>query len=205
MTQEDPNKSIYDLLTKVGLPDGWDAQLQEENFAKVMNLARFCKVRTPHLKVLDVGCGTAKLYEVLVPKGIQYRGNDVYAPSLDAARKRVPGIDVQLEDILTSEVEPVDVSVASGSLSTVQDLEKPKANYEFLKRMVERMWGLSRRGVYFNFIPETEDVSATPEIFAYDPKKVLEMCKEIAGSDGLVRQGTFTEDKHQHIYMIRNP
>jgi ubiquinone/menaquinone biosynthesis C-methylase UbiE len=61
--------------------------------------AMLAKVRrSPSLMVVDIGCGSGRLYESVLATGAQYRGSDIAPGQIDAFRIRHPEADVSVAD-----------------------------------------------------------------------------------------------------------
>lgn len=58
-----------------------------------------------HAKVLDLGCGTGRLYDFLKTKEVSYLGIDHNSHLLDLARKNFPEARFQLDDLMDLELE----------------------------------------------------------------------------------------------------
>lgn len=58
-----------------------------------------------HAKVLDLGCGSGRLYDFLQPKQVSYLGVDHNSHLLDLARKNAPEAKFQLDDIMDLDLE----------------------------------------------------------------------------------------------------
>ncbi|MBN2306833.1 methyltransferase domain-containing protein [Candidatus Peregrinibacteria bacterium] len=58
-----------------------------------------------HAKVLDLGCGTGRLYEFLQPKEVTYLGVDHNSHLLELARKNFPEAAFRLDDITDLKLE----------------------------------------------------------------------------------------------------
>lgn len=58
-----------------------------------------------HAKVLDVGCGTGRLYDFLKPKEVSYLGIDHNSHLLDLARKNFPEGHFQLDDLMSLDLK----------------------------------------------------------------------------------------------------
>ena len=58
-----------------------------------------------HAKVLDLGCGTGRLYDFLKPKEVSYLGIDHNSRMLELARKNFPDTVFRLDDIMDLHLE----------------------------------------------------------------------------------------------------
>lgn len=133
-------------------------------------------------RLLDVGCGIGDLYDLLAARqtATAYAGCDVAPAMVDAARRRLPHVEIELMDIATADLEPsqFDYVVASGlfSLRTVHP-------YAYVAATVRRMLHLCRRGVAFNSLSSRWD-STTATVddgrFVADPARTLDICLGIA-------------------------
>ena len=197
MTQS-PNTLMYDLFTQVGNPNGWNsADHQQDNFTKIVQLSNMCNRSLIGSCILDVGCGTGKLYEFLQPHQIgKYVGIDLYHPSLEIARQTYPQARFLEQNIVEPSVEfhtPFDYVFCSGALTT-----RVENNYTFLEQMVQRMDQLAIHGIYFNFLTKIDEDNADL-LFAYDPSKVEAICHTLQRKVNLVKNSNHQEG-HVFVY-----
>ncbi len=190
------NDLIYDTFALVGNPDGWNPQHQQENFAQLIHLANLCNHPLTQSRVLDVGCGTGKLYEFLQPHNIRdYLGIDIYKPSIATASKIYPSAKFLNQNILQPSAElatPFDYIFCSGALTT-----KVSDNYTFLEQMVQQIDQLATHGIYFNFLTQMDEDNAD-WLFAYDPSKVEAICHTLQKKIKLVHNPTQQE---AHVFL----
>jgi SAM-dependent methyltransferase len=125
----------------------------------------------------DVGCGAGHLYDHLHAHGVNlgYRGSDLSAAMVAAARERHPGVRFERLDLLASEGEPSDVLVTSGLFHV--KLQSSDADWgAFVRDMLRRMFALCRHGIAFNLISERVDFRV-PELHYTDPAATLRFCQ----------------------------
>lgn len=190
------NDELYDLLTRIGNPNGWNRDHQLENFSNLIRLSDLAKKPISQSKVLDVGCGTGELYNFLQCFNVlDYWGVDIYIPSLEIARREKPRAILLNRDILIDRDLPLfDYVFASGSLSTRVD-----DNYSFLEQMVTRMNEIAKRGVYFNFL--TDNTSLTDELlFYYNPVRVQDICRRKGQKRVMVENDSERNEGHVFLY-----
>jgi SAM-dependent methyltransferase len=102
--------------------------------------------------VLDVGCGFADLYNYLKECGWEgnYFGVDINGNLLDVAKNVYPEVNVRKLDILESVEElRFDWVVSSGIFNAKLSFEN---NFDYIKRMLERMVDISVKGVFSDFM-----------------------------------------------------
>jgi SAM-dependent methyltransferase len=126
--------------------------------------------------VCDVGCGFGDLQPYLASTvgAVEYAGVDISAELLAVARQRRPDLRFTLADILAEDyTATADWHLLSGALSFKLD-----DNLAFTRRMLERMFALSRKGVAANFLSTYVNYQH-PRNFHYDPSELLRMGKQI--------------------------
>lgn len=177
------NTAVYDFFFKCNEVFGWDSHAWEpghkkENFVRMIAMIRKAGLNLNGASTIDVGCGFGDFYTYLKSAGArEYLGVDIHEPSLEKARRRYPGAQFANFDILEHEFGmPFDFAFASGSLST----RFKSDNYDFLESMVGKMWEITEQGVAFNFLFSRTGERESNIIFAYDPRRVLAMCKGLA-------------------------
>ena len=99
--------------------------------------------------VLDVGCGVGHLYDLLTSRDVRidYTGYDIAPAVVEAARRRLPHVEIQILDIVATDVgrAQFDFVVVSGLFS----LRRVRP-YAYVGAVAHRMHALCRRGVALN-------------------------------------------------------
>lgn len=194
------NTRIYNLYhEEYGWIDGWNRGSKMDNYERMIHLSKFAKTPLRGKSCLDIGCGTGDFSLFLRKRGTKgYLGVDIYEPSLKKARDKYPQEIFLNADLLAGEVRgKYDFAFCSGALTLkLQSAD----NYDFLISMASNMWQMTRVGVVFNVL--TIDPHPDPDLFFYDPKTVLEICRKIV-KNGHVKM-IKNRDKHQaHFYLWR--
>jgi SAM-dependent methyltransferase len=131
------------------------------------------EIETPFSgSVLDVGCGFADFLGHLERERLQvrYTGIDIVPEFLDEARRRHPGADLRLGDLLLDPPEgPFDWVMLSGTLNFRLERGDTKT---YVERMLTRMFELARRGIAANFLSTRVDWQR-PEAHHSDPAEIL--------------------------------
>lgn len=78
------NREVYNTIASLF------SATREYNWADVLPLAEYIK---PQSKVLDLGCGNGRLYQVLAKKQVQYTGLDQSEELIALAKEKNPGVD----------------------------------------------------------------------------------------------------------------
>jgi len=104
--------------------------------------------------LLDVGCGLGDLLDYLKKRGdsVEYTGIDVLDEMVHAAKERFPGgrfLKVDIFDDKEPFNECFDAVYASGTFNL-----NLGNNDDFIKRIVDTFWKLSRRAFAFNLLHE---------------------------------------------------
>lgn len=147
--------------------------------------------------VLDVGCGQADLFAFLESREIPaaYTGYDISPAVIESARRRFPGLELELVDLMADHVAypQFDYVVASGIFHL-----RPMGAYAYLESMVRQMYRCCRLAVAFNSLS-----SRSPRIdadkFVADPAKVLDMSFDIT-SNVVVRHDYMPHDFTVYLY-----
>lgn len=89
--------------------------------------------------IVDVGCGDGALIRLLRARGYRgsYRGEDLLASMVEAARARSPDEHFDIHDLMTTG-PPADAIVLSGALNTWQAADQDEAAREALSTLWER-------------------------------------------------------------------
>lgn len=129
--------------------------------------------------VLDVGSGFGDLFrylkETIVFKG-KYTGVDIVPEFIEASKSLYPDVDFRLLDILQEELqEQWDFVVLSGTLN----INIGEQHLEFVKRMITKMFLLSKKGVSIDFVSTYGD-DRNKNIFRADPSEMFSFCKTLS-------------------------
>jgi SAM-dependent methyltransferase len=125
----------------------------------------------------DVGCGSGELYAYLEERGlaVDYRGSDLSAEMIAAARARHPRATFERADLLADELAPADVLVTSG-LFHVKLAAPDEAWGSFVRDMLRRMFALARHAIAFNLMSDQVDFRV-PELHYTSPAETLAFCQ----------------------------
>lgn len=194
------NTEMYDeYINDYKMDNGWHPGNQLYNFTSLLRIEEMTGFSLKQASVLDVGCGTGDLVPILKKKGIsRYVGIDIYEPSLRQAKEKFPDQTFLTGDLLEDTVnETFDYAFCSGALTVKLSVN----NYDFLQNMIAKMWELTTVGVAFNILTD-DDTDPDPDLFFYNPEKVIEKCLEVA--PGAVIGAEKTPNLSQiHVYLYR--
>jgi SAM-dependent methyltransferase len=156
----------------VGWPDPDAQRLRFEKLALVL------RGEQP-VSVADYGCGYAAMLDFLNGRGTptvaHYRGYDISAEMLEAARERVGGDPrVELVNSGTPDAE-VDYSFVSGTFNVRMSASEEEWRAFVLETLVE-LWDRSRRGVAFNLLTSYVDWRKD-DLFYAPPEEFFAFCK----------------------------
>lgn len=170
------NAAAYDSLRFRGFPDGWPEYIQQSNFEILAMIEDETGIPLAGASCLDVGCGTGEMAGFLKERRIgDYLGIDVLSPSIEAARSKYPGTLFRQGDILVEpQGETFDFVFCSGAITA----KLPFGNYEYLERMISRMWELANVGVAFNYLANDE-VQSDDLAFLFSRHKVKDTVKKL--------------------------
>jgi SAM-dependent methyltransferase len=135
----------------VDWPNGIDL---EARFATLLSIVAGVPKEPPPV-LLDVGCGPGLLLDYLLATGgietIEYRGVDLSAAMVEAARQRWPDKDFSVRDIVAQPLadESVDVVVVNGVLTEKLDLSQ-EAMVGLAQQLLIAAFRAARVGVAFN-------------------------------------------------------
>ncbi len=126
--------------------------------------------------LLDIGCGMGDLYGWLKEENIQtnYRGIDITPEMVTMAKKRFPGVDFSVGDMLEDALsgQQPDFAVASGIFYLRQN-----APEEYLQTVVATMFKAARVGVAFNSLSNW--FAEEPGEFHADPLQTVRFCRSL--------------------------
>lgn len=168
------NHRIYSLYLQIGVDDGWDKKDKWENFTILTKITKLTRTSLQGSTILDVGCGTGDMVQFLSDKGIkEYVGVDIFTPAIQKASRKFSGYTFIAGDFLKlSFRKKFDFVFCSGALTTPLEID----NYEIIIPWILKMWKIAKKGVAFNFLIDNKACKDT--LFLYNPKRVIEICKE---------------------------
>ncbi len=146
--------------------------------------------------VLDVYCGLAHLYYFLRRRGVNldYTGHSTVPAFLRHIKTKDKDLNVELRDILFEVIENRwDYVFASGIFYL-----KVSDNEAYMKKMIEKMYALSKIGVAFNSLSSYAPFQNDKEYYA-DPEKVFKFCKTLCG-DVVLRHDYMSHDFTIYMY-----
>lgn len=113
------------------------------------------------VRLLDLGCGLAHLYEHIERtgwRGIEYAGLDVSQQFIEAARSKHPGLELYQADLLDSStlIPEFDYVVMNGVFTEKVTLSFEEM-WEYTQRMLQRAFAQARRGIAFNVMSKQVD------------------------------------------------
>lgn len=177
--QQDLEKNINfysNLIEKYGVDVkslNWGSKQSQELRFKVLSQIGDMTNKS----VLDVGCGLGDLYEYLTKNHIkcEYKGIDITPKMVQMAKKRFPGADFEVKNILEESFgQEYDYIFASGIFYLVE--YEP---FVFMQKMVTKMFELARIGVAFNSLSTWASRKENNEFYA-NPSEVLDFCKSLS-------------------------
>jgi SAM-dependent methyltransferase len=195
------NTKMYDeYINEYHMDNGWHPGNQLYNFKALSRITDLTGTPFKDRNILDVGCGTGDLSAFLREEKInKYVGIDIYKPFLKKARKKYPKETFIEGDLLSGVItDPVDYAFCSGGFTVKLSID----NYEFLSLMLAKMWELTKVGLAFNVLTD-DDTDQDPDLFFYNPTKVLQICHDIA-PDALYGAEKTPYLSQIHVYMYRD-
>ena len=141
----------------------------------------------PSTSLLDFACGSGDLFRFIRSIGrsdIAYKGADISEITIDAARKKFPGVEFSQVDVLCTDDRQLqalasDYCVING-LFTVRAGMGESDMWGFVRRTVETLWPLMRRGLAFNVMSKQVDWERS-DLFHVSFDQVAEFMHGIAG------------------------
>ena len=138
-----------------------NAEDVETRHSVMLDVIRRPPERRP-VRLLDVGCGAAHLYERILRDGgedIEYAGLDIAEPFVALSREKFPGVPFHCLDVLTAPEEELprcDYAVMNGVFTEKVDLSFDEMR-EFFQAMVARVFRLAELGIAFNVMSKHVD------------------------------------------------
>ncbi len=144
-------------------------------------------------KILDFGCGTARLYALLSRrcefKG-EYVGYDLSEGMLAIARRKFPGLRIEKRNIFESEdYEMFDYVFASGTFNNDHDEARV-----FFERAVPRLFAMCRHGMAFNALSAWAP-RQTAQLIYLDPIQVYDWARRTITPLATLRHDYRIEDE----------
>lgn len=162
-------KHYEDCFDKYGdTPKGvdWTKEEQVDSRYKTMLDIIYYKERLFHLchtvSLLDYGCGLSHLYGYIKKNRIQnidYTGLEISEIFFEQSLKKYPENKYILGDVLTNDIiikENYDYIVMNGVFTEKRDLSY-EAMFEYFKRMIEKVYSYSNKGIAFNVMSKQVD------------------------------------------------
>jgi len=199
-------EAIYIYCLRENLDDGWVEEDQLANFEKLLEIAQRAQHPLKGASVLDVGCGTGDLVDVLTEQGIsEYLGVDIVMASVDLARVKRPKHRFEVADFLAMELtRPYDFVLASGAMSVRLETD----NYVVMEAFIEKMWKAASKGVAFNFLVPQHEGQRDDALFLYEPGKILAFCEKVAPEarvEHVLNQAGQAQFQQCHVYLYGKP
>lgn len=159
-------------------------------------------------KILDFGCGTGNLLELLRREFKfqgEYIGYDISEEMLHICRKKYPQVRFERRNILTQGVpEDFDYIIVSGVFNNrIQD------NWRFVTQTLELLFGHTKYGLSFNLLSTYVDFMES-DLFYASPEEILSFCKQQLSDnvalrhDYYVREGTKPYEFSVYVYRTAN-
>jgi len=127
--------------------------------------------------VLDVGCGFGDLYNYLKKhfRLVKYTGVDIAPSLIKDAKKRHPGARFAVTDILKGDCKDrYDYIFLSGAFN-----HRISNNIVFAKKMIKKMFEISREGIAFNMLSTYVDYTK-PINYHYSPEEFFGYAKTLS-------------------------
>ncbi|KOO58152.1 SAM-dependent methyltransferase [Rheinheimera sp. KL1] len=160
-------------------PQGVDwngSEGQYLRFEKLMQLVN----HPQYFSINDIGCGYGALYEYLQAtyKTLEYRGVDVSADMIEAAKRRFANCQNASFFHLSIPDEMADYSVASG-IFNVKFANKESDWHSYILSTLRQMNSYSAKGFAFNCLTSFSDKEKMRDDLYYaDPCYMFQFCKE---------------------------
>jgi SAM-dependent methyltransferase len=132
---------------------------QHVRFTVLMDMLAYTD-KQKNFSMLDVGCGIGHFYEYLNSSGImdkfkiKYTGIDISQKMVEFAKKKFPGVDFRMVDLIQDKFDKkYDYVVSSGAFNIrMSDLELHKAS---VRQIISRMFRLCTFGTAVNFLSKS--------------------------------------------------
>ena len=126
-----------------------------KRYSVMLDIIRFDIVTTPNPSILDFGCGTAQLLNYINESGtkqLRYSGLDISEKYVELSRSKFPTNLFYCLDILEEaghRLPNFDYVVMNGVFTEKRELSFEEM-WEYLCKMVFKIFGISNRGIAFN-------------------------------------------------------
>jgi SAM-dependent methyltransferase len=157
------------------------------------------------VSLLDFGCGAGHLLETIKSSNrakIHYTGLDIKQAFIDLCRQKFPTEPFVCLDVLKEPLaDSFDYIVCNGVFTEKLDLSYDEM-FEFLERVLERLWTHCKQGLAFNVMNKHVDWERD-DLFHVPFDSIAELCKR-----KLSRHVQFRSDYGLYEYTVfvyRNP
>jgi SAM-dependent methyltransferase len=144
----------------VDWPNQRDAEVR---YQVMLDIAKLQRKDRKHCRLLDFGCGTARMLDYLLEReyeGIEYAGLDISGKFVAFCRKKYPNYSFIEADILKEEdysrVPTVDYCIMNGVFTEKQGLEFNEM-WDYVKAVLKRVFKKVNKGVAFNVMSKNVD------------------------------------------------
>ena len=154
--------------------DWRDSLTADIRYLKMQNLFKSISDR---IMILDVGCGYGGFLEYIenISMEVQYTGIDIVPEMVEVAQKKHLNSVFICKDFLEQQfLNDFDYVICNGVLT--QKLQASSLDMElYLKKIVKKMFGLSKIGCAFNVMTTRSNFFA-PNLFYCSPSEILSYC-----------------------------
>ncbi|MFC1557056.1 class I SAM-dependent methyltransferase [candidate division KSB1 bacterium] len=153
------------------------------------------------MRVLDVGCGKADLYEFFQKQGISvdYFGIDLTRELVDLALKKYPDLNLFYRDFLEDEYFPeVDYALSSGVANV-----RTKNNQGYMEAIIKKMFSIAQKGVAVNMLScHTPEKQRDSIIYLYSPEQMFKFAMKLT-PHVILRHDYLPNDFTLYLYKNR--
>lgn len=168
-----------DKLRQYGAtPRGVDWNSDHAQFVRFEQIVRVCPSEGEYT-LLDYGCGYGALAGFLLETNprLRYVGYDVCSEMIERGRELYRGDERVRFTSSVDDLEPADVTVASGIFSVKMDVAAQSWE-AYLYRTLESMNALSKRAFSFNALTIYSDADRMrPDLYYADPHELFDHCR----------------------------
>ena len=148
--------------------------IQQLRFSRLLEALDLNQKATVH----DVGCGICDLYQYLVqryPK-VSYSGTEIVPEMGKLAASKYPEINVSIRDLIASDVtDRYDYLVLSGVFNLPGGTDRGEWR-AFSRALLARMYGMSTKGIAFNFLNASAAEYLHPDMHYENPDDIAKFC-----------------------------
>ena len=161
-----------------------------------------------HASVLDFGCGTGRLYQLLFADGFagDYVGYDVAAELIAAARKKFPSARFECRDIFADGVgEELDYALVSGVFNN-----RHSGSNDYIYDIFRLLFASVRKGLAFNALSTYVDYF-DDQLNYLDPAAMFDFCKTklsprvVLRHDYLLKDNVIPYEFSMYVYKADLP